>query len=120
MVLFGERISILQVVSKFFRKGVSMRIQNYNTCQYKPTFAMRIAEPTTYSTVVFDEMSKFIEKYGSKFPDNTVIKEVVQGRVRRFPLTVIDDGSNVIRLGATDSEIIDSLKRLRSKFDVSV
>lgn len=96
-----------------------MRIQSYNQYQYKPFFAMKVVDPTTYSTTVFDKMCEFIGKYGDQFSPDAIIKE--RGRKgRRFSETVIDDGGGVmIRLGETDEQIIKTLNTLGKAFDTS-
>ncbi len=95
-----------------------MQIKNYSQTQYKPYFSMKIADPTTYSTTVFNAMCDFIGKHSDKFSPNAVIRES-ENKGRRFSETIIDDGVAKIRLGETDIQIINTLKRFGEALDTS-
>ena len=88
-----------------------MQIQNYNQYQYKPVFTMKIADPTTYSTTVYDAICEFIGKHEDKFSPDAVIKKI-EREGRSFSEKVIDDGGAMIRLGETDEQIAKTLNMI--------
>ena len=63
-------------------------------------------------------MCDFIGKHSDKFSPNAVIRES-ENKGRRFSETIIDDGVAKIRLGETDIQIINTLKRFGEALDTS-
>lgn len=90
-----------------------MKVQNYTQVQYKPSFAMKIEDPERLTAVLYNKLMDFTARYGEKYPENAVIRQIGDN-------WVIHTDSENICLGKRQEDIKKSIRAIVKKLSVEM